>query len=222
MSVDDVFKIILFATNNTISGDISKGEFNRAIALAENSYVNYLLGQPEQYQYQRPIPRIQYSFNQNIRQKLTPLIAAPTTLTIDGSGNANYPADYITTDAMYTSAMGKIRFASQDKLHSYIDSTIDPIATNPIFLIQNGRFQFYPITLGSAKLSYVKEPAVMFWNSSTDGNGREVYNPTGSTQPLWSEVDLFEVISRCLKIVGVNLQLPILYQYAEQVKKEGA
>lgn len=222
MTVEDVFAIVSFSTNETIGGDISVQEFNRVIALAENAYVNFLLGQPEQYQYQRPIPRVQYSLNQNIRQKITPLISSPTTLAIDGSGNANYPVDYIMTDAMYTSSMGKVKFAAQDKLASYLESEIDPIATNPIFLIQDEQFQFYPITLGSAKLSYVKKPTTMVYGYTLDGSGRTVYDAPSSTQPIWGDVDIFEVIVRALRIVGVNLQLPILYQYADQTKKEGA
>ncbi len=43
MTVDDVYKIMLYAINESINGDLSGEEFNRNIQLAEASYVNLLL-----------------------------------------------------------------------------------------------------------------------------------------------------------------------------------
>jgi hypothetical protein len=79
---------------------------------------------------------------------------------------------------MLTDDLNRIRFASQDRLYSYYNSEIDPIATNPIYLIQDSGFQFYPIDLGTAKLSYVSTPSEIVWGYSYDDNNRQVYNPT--------------------------------------------
>ena len=82
-------------------------------------------------------------------------------------------------------------------------------------------FQFYPKNIGTAKLSYLKLPTLMKYGVSPDANGREVYDATKSVDPSWNNTDIYEVIVRILALVGVNLQLPILYQFAEQIKKEG-
>ena len=79
---------------------------------------------------------------------------------------------------MRTSAFARVRFVQQDSLYSYYNSTIDPIATNPIYLIEPDGFKFYPITLGSAVLTYVKNAPEMIWGYCLDANGRQVYNPT--------------------------------------------
>lgn len=221
MNVNDVFELVKFSANATINGDLSPSEFNRIIALADNHYVNMLLGAPQQYLYEKPIPRIQYSMNRTTRQKLSVLIDEPETLSIDSFGRADYPTRYLVVDAMYTADMNVIRFAAQEKLSAFIRSKIDPIITNPIYLVDRNGFQFYPVNIGQAKISYVRAPSPMVYATSNDINGRPVYNENNSTQPAWADTDLFEIISRALQLVGVNLQIPVLYQYAEQIKKEG-
>src|SRR4051812_45712231 len=170
MDVSDVFEIIKYCSNATINGDISVAEFNRIATLGENSYINFLLGAPQQYQYQRPQPRIQYSLNRNIRQKLTPLISEPEVLDIDNTGKAYYPSGYLLLDAMYQMDLSEVRYASQEKLSSFIRSKIDPVSTNPIYLIEDQGFQFYPITLGQAKISFVKLPSPMVLATTPDSN----------------------------------------------------
>lgn len=56
-----------------------------------------------------------------------------------------------------------IRFAQQDRLDSFIHSSIDPIAENPIYLIQHEGFHFFPENFGSARLSYVRKPPSIVW-----------------------------------------------------------
>jgi hypothetical protein len=195
---------------------------------AQVSYQDYLLGEFQQYQYGRPQARINYSQNENIRQRLSPLITSAT-LTINGSGEAAYPADYVQADTIITTAFNRVRFAQQDTLYSYYNSQIDPIATNPIYLLEPTGFQFYPITLGSAILTYVKDASEIIWGYNTV-SGRPVYNPTtynpstqptGSQQPVWDNVDLLEIIARALKLIGLNLQDGQVQQYANQVTQTG-
>ena len=60
-------------------------------------------------------------------------------------------------DAMWTLyGLYKIRFVQQDRLDDYYHSTIDPVVTNPIYLINHEGFQFYPENIGAAKMSYVR------------------------------------------------------------------
>jgi hypothetical protein len=118
--------------------------------------------------------------------------------------------------------MNRIRYVPQHKLYSYLNSKIDPVATNPIFLIESDGFKFYPNTLGSALISYVNTPPDVVWASTPDGQGRPVYNPGASQGPLFYDVDVMELISRCLAMVGVNLQASEVSGYAQRVKTEGA
>ena len=67
---------------------------------------------------------------------------------------------------MFDANLNRIRFVPQHKLFSYLNSTIDPVATNPIYLIQSNGFQFYPITQGTAKFECIvmQTPDAIFWN----------------------------------------------------------
>jgi hypothetical protein len=122
---------------------------------------------------------------------------------------------------MRTSAFQRVRYVQQDSLYSYYNSTIDPIATNPIYLIEPTGFQFYPITLASPVLTYIKNAPTMTWAYTLDGNSRPVYSSGTSVQPVWDDVDLLEIIARALKLVGLNLQMGQIEQYANQVTQQG-
>jgi hypothetical protein len=219
MNVNDMYRICQFAVNKAQNGYLTPSEFNLTINQAQVSYQDYLLGEFQQYQYGRPQARINYSQNENIRQRLSPLITSAT-LTINGSGESAYPADYVQADTIITTAFKRVRFVQQDSLYSYYNSEIDPIATNPIYLLEPTGFQFYPVTLGSAILTYVKDAPEIVW-AYTTVSGRPVYSSSTSVQPVWDNVDLLEIISRALKLIGLNLQDGQVQQYANQVTQTG-
>lgn len=230
MTINDIYLICQFAINKSQNGYLSPSQFNTIINQAQTSYQNYLLGEFQQYQYGRSQSRIGYSQNENIRQRLTPLITE-STLTIAGNGKVAYPDNYVQTDAIRTTGFDRVKYVQQDSLFSYYNSKIDPIATNPIYLIEPTGFQFYPVTLGTAILTYVKNAPAMVWAYTLDGNGRSVYAPTqtgagvtpttGSVQPVWDDVDILEIIARALKLVGLNLKDGDVQQYANQVTQQG-
>jgi hypothetical protein len=230
MNVNDMYRICQFAINKAQNGYLTPAEFNLIINQAQISYQDYLLGEFQQYQYGRAQARINYSQNENIRQRLSPLITEAT-LTINGtSGEAPYPADYVQADTIITTAFKRVRFVQQDSLYSYYNSEIDPIGTNPIYLLEPTGLQFYPKTLGTALLTYVKDAPTIVW-AYTTVSGRPVYAATqtgagvtpttGTVQPVWDNVDLLEIIARALKLVGVSLQIGQVEQYANQVTQQG-
>ena len=222
LTVNDMYQICQFAVNKAQNGYLTPDNFNLIINQGQVSFLDYLLGESQQYQYGRPQARVSYSLNENIRQRLTPLIKK-TTLTINNStGVAAYPNDYQQVDAIvYGNNLARVRFVPQDSLHSYYNSQIDPVATNPIYLIKDDGLMFYPITLGTAVLSYVSVPPQIVWGYTLDGNGRPVYSSGTSVQPVWYDADKLEIISRALKLIGLNLQMGQLEQYANQVTNQG-
>jgi hypothetical protein len=234
MNVNDMYRICQFAINKAQNGYLTPSEFNLIINQAQISYQDYLLGEFQQYQYGRPQARINYSQNEDIRQRLTPLIKMVDLVIREAdNGMTPYPEDFVQVDAMYTENLDRIRFVSQDSLYSYYNSKIDPIETNPIYLIKDGNFQFYPITLESPKLSYISKPPEIVWAYITDENGRPIFAPYGqgqppiqtpvggSVNPVWADVDLLEIITRALKLIGLNLQAGQIEQYANQVTQTG-
>lgn len=223
MTVDVMYNVVLEAlAKNKQQGYASPDDFNTNINIAQLGFLDYLLGEFQQYAGGRPVARVQFGMNESVRQRLTPFIQKPVPLTIDPSGFAPYPSNYQQMDAMLTPSLNRIRYVAQHKEYSYINSQIDPIATNPIYLIVDTGFQFYPTNLGSALLSYVRTPKTINWGFVPDAiTGLPVYAPASSTDPEWYDIDCLQIIVRALSIFGVNLQLPQVEQYANQIKAAG-
>lgn len=228
MNADIPFRLINYISNKFMGGDITGNNYMDIINQAQRDFLNDLLGQFVSYQYGRPISRVQFGMNEIVRQRITPLIDTPSPLVIDATGLAPYPTDFQQVDAIYTSTKDRVRFVPQHKLYAYLGSVIDPVATNPIFLIENEGFRFYPntntngVALSGVTLSYVKTPPAIIWNSTPDAQGRPAYTSAGSQGPVFYDVDTMELVSRSLAMVGINLQANEVSRYAEMVKKEGA
>jgi len=229
MTVDFCYNLILYASNKAKqNGYVSPDDFNNIINIAQLGFLDYLLGEFQTYQGGRPVPKVQFGMNESVRQRLIPFINAPVSLTVDNTGFAAYPADYQQMDAMYQPDMNRVRYVQQHKLFSYLNSQIDPISNNPIYLIENSGFRFYPnityngVAFSSAKLSYVRTPATIIWAYIPDPTTSiPVYNAGASTDPEWFDVDMMDIIVRALALVGVNLQLPQVEQYSQIIKNQG-
>lgn len=223
MSVDDVYSLMAYALNKNQQGNLPPDKFNLIINTASFSYFNYLLGEYQRYQPGRPIAPVEFGQNAHIRESLTPFIQPPTTLTIDPvTGRTVYPPDYEMWDAMYYGIYKQpVKFIQQDRLASHLNSYIRPITSNPVFLSVYQGFQIYPINVGNTELSYLRRPKNIAWNYTTDIYGRPIYNPATSESPDWRRKDILQVIVRALALVGVNLQAPVVEQYAERIKQGG-
>ena len=229
MTSNTAYDIVKYVCNQFQRGNIGPDRFNLIINQGSISFLNYWLGEMQQYQYGSAASRVQFGVNETARTRLSPLIDTPIVLTPDNTGFVPFPTDFEQVDAMYdTSAnYNRIRFVPQHKLPAYKSDPIDPVATNPIYIIESGGFRIYPnqtddgIASPQIRLSYVHTPPTITWAYILDGNGRPVYNPGASTDLWCYEVDSLELISRALRMVGINLQAAEINQYAEQVIKEG-
>lgn len=225
MNVNTVYELMKYAVaKNTQDGYFGPDEFNLSINQAQRQYTDYLLGEYQKYQMQRPIALVTFGQNQRIRQSISPLIYG-TVLNIQSNGLSPFPSDYEYNDAMWDLyGFYNIRFIQQDRQDSYLHSQIDPVITNPVYLIDHEGFHFYPnrpYNDDKARMSYVRTPPTIKWGYILDGNGVPIYDPLTSIDPVWAETDIWEIIVRGLSLVGVNLQQPIVMQYAQDIKNNG-
>lgn len=224
MNVDEIYRIVLYAVaKNLQQGYVSPDDFNYVLMpTAQKSYLDYLLGEYQQYKAQRPIPVVGFSQNERIRDSIAPLIYG-TVLTVNPlTGISSFPSDYEYVDNMWgLYGFYNIRFAQQDRQDSYIHSEIDPVTENPIYLIQHEGFHFFPETIGQTRMSYVRKPPSIFWAYIDDPVYGPVYDPVNSQQPVWSDSDIYNIIVRALALVGVNLQFGAVMQYASDIKNNG-
>ena len=226
MDVNQAYKLTLYAASKNLqNGYVSPEDFNTILMpLGQRSYMDYLLGEYQRYQIKRPIAVVEFGQNERLRDSLSPFIYG-VVVPIDASGYGTRPSDYEYVDTML-SVYGNynIRFVQQPRMDAYIHSAIDPVATNPVYLIEYEGFHYFPARPygeNQAKMFYVRTPPAIVWGYVLDSNGIPVYNPATSQQPVWSDTDMLQVIVRALAIIGVNLQLGALVQYAEQIKQGG-
>jgi len=221
MTVDEWFRLINFVSNKNQNGNITSENFNLLAKTAQLSYVSYLLGSFQTYQPGRPISKVELGQNSVVRQRLSPSIYQYV-VSVYANGNAPYPADYLQTDAMWSLyGYKKIRWADQDRWDSMYNSVIDPVASNPIYMIKDDGFQFAPENIGNAKMSYVRNPPDIIWGYDLDSNGRRVYSPVNSVNPIWDDTSSLEIIVRMLAMIGINLQVGALIQYSNDIKNNG-
>lgn len=226
MDVNECYRVMLYAVaKNKSQGYLSPDDFNLVINQGQRMYLDFLLGEYQKYQIKRPIAVVEFGQNERIRDSISPLIYNAILPISSTTGIALQPSDYEYVDAMWgVYGNYNIRFAQQDRLDSYIHSSIDTVATNPVYLIRHEGFQFFPdrpFGENQAKMSYVRKPPSIVWGESRDSNDLPVWNPATSQNPVWSETDILQVIMRALQLVGINLQLGVVVQYANEVKNNG-
>jgi hypothetical protein len=222
MNINTIYKLILDILNKNQQGDLTPEQFNRYINQAQRNYLDYLLGEYQKYMPTRPFASVEFSGNERIRQSIAPLIYGAILSPNSSTGISPTPSDYEYIDAMWgVYGHYNIRFIQQDRLDSYYHSSIDPIATNPVYLINHEGFQFYPENIGQTRLSYVRTPPTIKWAFVEDLRGRPIYDPLNSIDPVWSEVDIYEIIVRVLAMTGISLQINNVVQYSNDIKNNG-
>ncbi len=223
MNSNEVYELMKYICGkNSQQGYLSADDFHSSINAAQREYLDYLIGEYQKYQVGRPIAVVETSNKEKVRNSLAPLIynriLSPNTTT----GIAPFPDDYEISDAMWTIyGYYNIRFISQPRLSSFYNSVIDPIVTNPVYLLQHEGFQFFPPDVGQARLSYVRNPPSIVWGFNYDSNGIPVWNPATSQNPVWGTTDMMNVIVRALRIIGVNLDSNSVSQFATEIKTIG-
>lgn len=223
MNVNQLYNLYLYILGkNQQQGYASPDDFYTVINAAQQNYVDYLLGEYQKYQAGRQIAVVEISNKEKIRQSISPLIYNTILPINPTTGLANYPSDFAMTDAMWNVyGFYNIRFVNQPRLDSFANSSIDPIAENPVYLLKYEGFQFYPTNIGLARMSYVRNPPSIVWGYVYDSYGLPVWNPATSQNPVWGEFDLFNILVRALRMTSVNLDSNVVAQYSEQIKNNG-
>lgn len=219
MNINDCFKIVTYLVDKYQGTGVSPEEFNRIFPMAERSYFDMLAGGVEDFQPGRPVPRIALGMSNNVNEALAPFIQT-SALTIS-SGSATVPTNLFKAIAMRTTANVDILRVDHSKLASKLNSSIDaPTLTKPCFNEVGSTYKFYPTSLTSANLTYLRLPNSPVWGYTTV-SGRPVYDAGTSVQSEWNDADLNKIIMRAVGVIGVSVNDQLLIQAANQVKAKG-
>lgn len=171
-TIDDCFNLLKYRGNqNAYLANLSPNDFNLLWPRAENRFFN------SQYKL--------YGVTKKINDTLSKVKTDPLPITIDSAGKYTFPADMLHESSVthtYNSIQQEVVEYEDDRLANKLSSTYDaPSAEFPIYLRYSTYLQFYPITLGTAILTYLKKPVNSFWNYTLNGSINVLGTLTGGT-----------------------------------------
>lgn len=212
-----MLQYVRFLVRENQNARFSPKEFSRAYSLSQNQVFDKYLGRIT------IAPHIALGQNERIAERLKPFKVTDATVSVS-SQIATYPAGFQAITNMANPATGlNIQYIDDSKLRARLKSVIDPIAeANPaVFTNTATGWKIWPATITSVQVSYYKLPAAVVWNFTVDGNGRQVYNPSGSVHPLWDDVSNKEIIGRTVRELGISLKDQAMVQIGEQIILQG-
>lgn len=220
MNVNDVYRIMRFIARKNQLESLSPSEFQDAFNTAQRNYYDFLVGRIEQYRYDKAVPRVGIAMTDNVMSRLTPFqMSAIPAVT---SGSANKPADFNKLLSMLTASNNRIQRVEENRLAERLNDSIDPASeTNAFYVEKPSAWSIYPSTIASIKVNYLKVPNNVVWGYNLDGLGRPVYSPGTSTDPVWYDNDIDEIIARACKILGISIKENALVSYGQSVINTG-
>lgn len=220
MTVDAVYRIMRFIARKNQLASLSPQDFQDSFNTAQRNYYDFLVGRLEQYRYDSPKPRVSLAMTDNVVSRLTPFQQSATVTVTSGVGTK--PADFNKLLSMSTANNYAVYRYEENRIASRLQDSIDPVNEENAFYVEgNGSWSVYPTSLTSVKVKYLKLPTNVVWNYTLDGQGRPVYTPTGSTDPLWMDNDIDELIGRACKILGISIKENALVSYGQGVLQNG-
>ena len=176
MTVDNLFKLIKGrASKSGYIGTICSADFNLYVPQAELRYYLKLYGNQNRYQAGNPIPPIAYPETIKVSTSLSKFTSAPTAISIDGAGKYTKVAGTFFVDSISHVPVGlsipvPIKRVEHHELNAHLVSAYDyPTEMFPIYTEYDTYLQFYPITLATGSLTYLKAPTVTKWASTING-----------------------------------------------------
>jgi len=227
MTIDEVYKIILFIANKNSVGYLGPDAFNTLFKIAQDQVYNDYMDGIKGWKRVGPDGRAYPGDIQPNTDSLAPFKIGPLVVSVNASnGNVTKPADLIYLDAMTkdnfptTGSVSRVTRVEEDRKYSFISSVIDPVATNPIYVEYADVYQVYPFSIGSVTISYYRMPVDAVWGYTLVG-GRPVYNPGTSVQPEWTDDNIMKILIRMCFNLGIRLKDGELISYTRIVDAQG-
>lgn len=211
-TIDEIKQLLEFRANkNGYNAYISPDKFNLVWNRAEKRYFKKIY--PSN------------NANQNISEALSVFKTDPIPVVVDENGKYSKPADIIRIDSIrstFSSIEVYVERVEDNRLSSHLTSLYDaPTGQFPIYVEYKDYLQFYPITLGAAKLVYYQEPTPSKWGY-TIVSQRPVYNPETSVQPKWDDMAIEEIMYLAGDDLGINLRDQELQAFNQRKEQQGS
>jgi hypothetical protein len=221
MNINEVYKLVSYLVDKYQGTYLSPDDFNMVINMAQIQYLAALTedtGNPTR----NPKAPTGMATSATLVDMISSFITESTVTITSQLGPK--PADLYKTVALRTTDDNyAVRFVPADRVASHIDNAIDPPSlTDPIYYEIGSNYKFFPSTLASAKLTYVKNPQTLKW-AYTGNLSYDAANsvPANNAALEWGDTDLYEIVYRAIGIIGINLKDGDLVSAARLIKNDG-
>jgi hypothetical protein len=229
-TIQDIHNRILFLIDKERNGFITHEEIDQAIDIAQMRRLDFLYGNPVQYQPGAPIPQSSLGITQYVNDALSPFIkrlalsSGNTT-----SGAITMPSDYLRgisvktnvyNNALATTLTYDVEPITEEELAGRLKSQIiAPSTTEPVYVQRAGVLQVYPQSTFTGELIYLKRPVKPVFAYTQSGRAIS-YNSGGSTQLEWRDDQTEHIINLTVEILGFNLNDQVTQQYGQKQSKD--
>jgi hypothetical protein len=222
MTIDKVHELVLFLLVSEKQGKHTPKEIDNCLHLGQTDYFNSL----------KPQFGVQFAVmgqGTAIHEALNPFRVVKAFTNADTAAGVLKLADsehtmgFMTqiTDGSNNVLYGPVAMVNDDELaHRLGSQIVGPTERNPVAHFSNNKeIQFYPKTPKAGKAFYLKGPVAPVYAYTEVG--RELkYSAGRSTQLLWNDIHIPQVIMRALQYLGVNLEADTIFQAAQLKQAE--
>lgn len=221
LSVDYNYKYALRLIKKNQAGGLTSLEFNDFWNDAQGSYMDDLAGRFQLRANGKSGMNTGLIENETILQKLSPFIE-PIALEIV-NGIAYKPTGFIYRLGMRINGYDVYKI-NYNQIADVTSNVIDPpsVANNMYYMVEyKNYYKFFPSTVTEAELDCMNTPPDVIWGYTFDGDGRQVYNPGTSVQPLWDNNSCREITKRMLTTIGVSFKDADFANFGKSVQLTG-
>lgn len=159
-SINEIYNLIKYRSNKAgYNGTFSPEDFNLLFPRAEIRLIKKLYNE--------------YYKSQKVSDALAPFMSDATPIVVDVSGQYTIPADLFHVDSITHTISGiqyEVVRVEKDRLANHLSSVIEaPSFEFPIYTQYATVLQFYPITLATATLIYLKYPTAGVYGYTLNG-----------------------------------------------------
>jgi hypothetical protein len=219
--VNQCYLFLQFLARKNQTTSISPNEFQFAFNTGQRQYMDFLIGNVEQFQYGNSTPRVGLGMSSKISRELAPFKVDGVNINVV-SQVAPYPTDFQFLAVMKDTQGRKIERIDDAKLPSRLTSVIDNATDNTksFYVESSTGWTIYPNTVPSIVVNYYKSAPDVVWGFTTVG-GRAVYDVNSSVQPLWDSNSLDDILGRAARILGISFSSQTLSAYGDSVINRG-
>lgn len=208
-NINDIYNLALYITRKERGAYISPDELCQCLDF----------GQMEFFEECFKI----YGINQTIHDALSNFkIRQQFTSASDGTVtfNSNYLHLLAGVFTVYGSTVNPVRFVAEDELPDALTAQLRKVTLNsPIAVDSANGFSLYPQSAQTGFYTYLKRPATPVLGYTQVGRVL-TYDPNTSTQLEFTDAYINTILSKALKLVGVNMDENGIEQFAQLQSKE--